>query len=307
MDQLHEFHQFLREQRDGVTAMDIKARISRSFAASYLWNNRNLEGPWYGRSAQVWHDLTSPFPSMVVVPQYPLWLSEEDQGDFDGGADEGDMDNLQERDADETATRAQGQNELVACQLVFRVEPDDDDQNCIEVDTTEDSMITIPERNASELLPDFVILHFRTRQLPSDHPRFVQLAGIRITHECCPIIIENKRLPKRRTDAALFNEGFHNDLQSRLFEAMSQLETQCAYAFKKYRHALSIIAVAVAGDYWCHLSVPFNVVCPVDDEYTVIRSDWNSLHWPVPIAFGTSESDRRLGELRSVLERKTRN
>jgi hypothetical protein len=182
-----------------------------------------------------------------------------------------------------------------------------DDHDCLEADITEDSFITVPEHNAAELFPDFVILHFCTKPLRPDHPRFVQLARIRITHECCPIIIENKCMPKRRTDAALFDESFYDELERHLLEAISDLERQCAYAFKKYRHALSITAVAVAGDYWCHLSVPFNVVCLVNDEYTAVSSDWNSLKWPLAVAFGTLESDRRLGELRGVLECKADN
>jgi hypothetical protein len=304
MSQPPQFRQFLQQQRDDIPQMDPKACIARSFAASYLWNRRNLEGPWYGRSDQVWHNLTSPFPNMIVVPQYPLWLSEQEldeEADEEDEASDEASDGSEETDVDEAVTR----NDLADQQPVLCVESDDHD--CVEADITEDSLITIPEHNAAELFPDFVILHFRTKPLRPNHPRFVQLAGIRITHECCPIIIENKRMPRRRTDAALFDGSFHDELERHLLEAISDLERQCAYAFKKYRHALSIIAVAVAGDYWCHLSVPFNIVCPVDDEYTVVSSDWNSLKWPLAVAFGTLESDRRLGELRSVLERKAGN
>jgi hypothetical protein len=297
---MDEFRQCLQQERGGIFRMDAKARIAKSFAASYLRNRRNLEGPWYGRSAQVWHDLTSTFPNMIVVPQYPLWLSEVDQGDEDSDSD---SDGDEERDADETAgiRNHQVADQLVGCK---DADDDDDDQNCVEANTTEDSLITIPEHNAASLFPDFVILHFRTKPLRPNHPRFVQLAGIRITHECCPIIVENKRMPTRRTDAALFDKPFYDDLERRLFEAIDDLELQCAYAFKKYRHALSLIAVAVAGDYWCHLSVPFNVVCPVDDEYTLVNSDWKTLKWPPAVSFGTVESDRRLRELRGALERK---
>jgi len=45
-------------------------------------------------------------------------------------------------------------------------------------------MFTIPESNPTELIPDFVILHFRTQPLRESHPRFLQLAGLRVTHEC---------------------------------------------------------------------------------------------------------------------------
>jgi hypothetical protein len=294
----------LRNDTMDIIGMGLKARIARSFAASYQWNVRNLEGHWYARSAQVWHDLTSHFPDTILVPQYPLWLTHEDQDSVNEDGEEGDNED-EEIDSDEEAVRKTDM-QLITGHPTIRLEPDDDDQNCGEVDTTEDSLITLPEPNAAELLPDFVILHFRLRPLQPDHPRFLQLAGIRITHECCPIIIENKRMPPRRRDVDLYNNTFSEELEERLYEAMLDLEHQCAYAFKKYRHMLSVIAVAVAGDHWCHISVPFNYVSPVDDEYTMAQSRWATLQWPLPVAFGTSESDARLTELHHILERKAR-
>ncbi len=298
----------LRNDTIEIVSMDLKARIARSFAASYQWNVRNLEGHWYGRSAQVWHDLASHFPDTIVVPQYPLWLTHEDQDNInEDGEDERDNED-EEIDSDEEAIRdlRQHENRQATDRPTIHLEPDDDDQNCGEIDTTEDSLITLPEPNAAELLPDFVILHFRLRPLQPEHPRFLQLAGVRITHECCPIIIENKRMPPRRRDVDLYNNTFSEELEERLYEAMLDLEHQCAYAFKKYRHMLNVVAVAVAGDYWCHISVPFNFVSPVDDEYTMAQSRWATLQWPLPIAFGTSESNVRLTELHHVLERKAR-
>jgi hypothetical protein len=289
-----------------ITGMPLKARIARSFAASYRWNVRNLEGHWYGRSDQIWQDLTSPFPDMIVVPQYPLWLTHGDQDTADEEGDgEGDDDCDEEMDSDEESSR-QPRDRPAPDDPAISLEPGDDDENCVEVNTTEDSVVTLPERNAAELLPDFVILHFRMQPLRPDHPRFLQLAGIRITHECCPIIIEQKRMPRRRRDVDLYDINFNRQLEERLYEAVTDLEHQCAYAFKRYRHALSIIAVAVAGDYWCHLSVPFNYVSPIDDEYTMVQSRWITLDWPPAVAFGTSQSDARLAELRNLLQRKAR-
>jgi hypothetical protein len=111
-------------------------------------------------------------------------------------------------------------------------------------------------------------------------------------------------MPRRTTDIALYDDAFKKELNDHILEAIDDLERQCACAFKKYRHALSLIAVAVAGDYWCHLSVPFSCVSPLDDDYTIVQSQWHTLVWPPPVAFGTIESDVRLAELRRKLESK---
>jgi hypothetical protein len=64
-------------------------------------------------------------------------------------------------------------------------------------------------------------------------------------------------------------------LQERLQEAIDNLEDQCAYAFKRYKHALNIIAVAVAGDYWQYALVTFNTVSPLNDDFTLVRTAWD--------------------------------
>jgi len=121
---------------------------------------------------------------MIVVPQYPLWLAGDSEDKDDEGVDERDTDNDEERDADEKVAR---QNELADSQPVIRVEPDDDDQNCVEAEATEDSLITIPEPNSAELFPDFVILHLRFRPLRPDHPRFYNLLEYGLRMNAAPL------------------------------------------------------------------------------------------------------------------------
>jgi hypothetical protein len=299
----------LRNDTAAIIGLSPKARIARSFAASYRYNSRNIEGPWYGRSAQVWHDLIKDFDNMIVVPQYPLWLTTEDaEGAADEESNEGDAEDEDEIDEDEIDEDETLSRLSIADQPEIRIEPDDDSEleNCVQIDITEDSIRTLPEHNAAQLFPDFVILHLRVRTLRPDHPRFLQRAGMRVTHECCPIVIENKRMPRRRTDVELYDEAFELDLQERLQEAIDDLEDQCAYAFKRYKHALSIVAVAVAGDYWQYASVTFDTVSPLNDDFTLYRTTWDQLEWGDAYAFGTPESDDRLRQLHTILARKAR-
>jgi hypothetical protein len=113
-------------------------------------------------------------------------------------------------------------------------------------------------------------------------------------------------MPPRRTDVELYDEAFGFDLQERLQEAIDNLEEQCAYAFKRYKHALSIIAVAVAGDYWQYASVTFDNVSPLNDNFTLVRTTWDQLEWGDAYAFGTPESDVCLRKLHRILARKAR-
>src|SRR6266704_1778184 len=145
----------LQQETAEITGMDMTAQIARSFAASYRWNSHNVEGHWYGRSNQVWHDLVKDLPNMIVVPQYPLWYICEDEHMVDGeGVDE---DGSKDRDSDEVEVR-ELEIPPTPGQTLIKLEPDDD-QNCGQEEFLEDTMFTIPEYSAAELFPDFVILH----------------------------------------------------------------------------------------------------------------------------------------------------
>ncbi len=104
-------------------------------------------------------------------------------------------------------------------------------------------------------------------------------------------------MPSRVKDVHLYDEGFKNMLNEHLMEAMENLQYQCAYAFKKYPHSMSVVAVAIVGDYWAHRSVLFSDVHPLDNKYTIMESRWQSLDWPPPVAFGTAQSNHHLEEL----------
>jgi hypothetical protein len=155
----------LKQQTAEIVGMDMKFRIARSFAASYRWNSRNLEAHWYGRSSQVWQDLVKPFPNIIVVPQYPLWYIDETADDEQSMDDEEAGSGCEEWDSDEVEVRDPGGNQPGENETTTNIDSDDDDQNCVQEDFSEATMFTIPGSNATELIHDFVILHFRTQPL----------------------------------------------------------------------------------------------------------------------------------------------
>jgi hypothetical protein len=51
---------------------------SKSCSASFQWNPRNLERPWYGVWNSTLNDLTKGSPQHGCYPQFPLWFTPED-------------------------------------------------------------------------------------------------------------------------------------------------------------------------------------------------------------------------------------
>jgi hypothetical protein len=283
-----------------------KVQISKSFCLSYRWNVRNLERLWYGHWNTTLLHLTESFENMIVVPQFPLWFRpedeesdvEDDEGAASGRSDGEDELNLflyeEERDPDEHQSVVQDEWKM-----------DDDretaDASCLELEEanlTTDSLVTLPG-DAAELFPDFVIIHLLAKRLPRYHPRFERLSGLRITHQCCPVVMEIKRHPSCR----LRGSDFRRALIPFLNQAKSDLAYQCYHLFEQYPHAVSTIAMAAAGDYWTHLTVyRHHVPSPVGDLLDI--SIWDTLDWPDYVVLGTAESNMRLGEIHDALARK---
>jgi len=153
---------------------------------------------------------------MVVVPQFPLWFiqqdedsDEEESGDNDpNGMDE--LNVIGQRDGDEQDSK------------LGDVEGDAEIGNI-----TTDLVGTITGSDTAELLPDFILLHLLVKHLPANHPCFSQLCGMVITHECCPIIVENKKAPSRQLVGILLTRA----VDALLAEAQEQLGTQCHHLF----------------------------------------------------------------------------
>jgi hypothetical protein len=292
----------------------LKAQLSKSYCASYKWNPRNLERPWYSLWLLTLTQLTERFDNMIVVPQYPLWyVPQEGDSDSDGeelslhGGVEGtvkcssgvvqgfsdnddpDIDPLdlfqypEERDPDERLSPGQ-----------------DDDTDCSpDVDLSSGSMITIPEGEASERFPDFAIIHVLAKRLPARFPRFRDLAGLQITHQCCAVVIENKASPSRK----LSGQAFQDALDANFIVAQTDLGYQCHHLFKEFNHATSTIVVAAVGDYWVHRVVRRCDAPKVRGEF-MDMAIWDELDWRPHVKLGTAASDVMLHDIEILLASK---
>jgi hypothetical protein len=231
------------------------------------------------------------YDNMFVIPQFPMW--------FLPGQDDTESD-------DELLLTAgdQGPDDEMD---VIPDECDEGEQDikCNDLDhddignTTSSSMGTIPAGNAAELFPDFAIVHLLGKRLPEGHPHFERLHGILITHECCPVVVENKKFPER----SLTGRPFIYAVESLLSEAQLQLGMQCYHLFQKYPCAMTTIAIAAAGDLWTHREINRNEV-PTCDGDEMVTADWERLDWPTFVTLGTTLSNERIQEIHGVLEAK---
>jgi hypothetical protein len=268
----------------------LKYQVAKSFCSSYRYNPRNIERVWYGPWCQVLSDLVEEFDNMVVIPQFPLWFIPGDEE-----PDESD---------DAPATDDESLDELDC----FRAIPDewDEDERHIKrkdldliADITTDSIGTLPGSNVAELFPDFAIVHLLAKRLPQGHPHFKRLHGIQITHECCPVVVENKKFPKR----SLIGDEFVIAASVLLQDAREQLGMQCYHLFKKYPCSMFTIAIAAAGDLWTYKKVHRNEV-PTPDGDEMVTDKWDTLIWPPFTTLGTGRSNLMLMEVHEALKLK---
>ncbi|KIM73006.1 hypothetical protein PILCRDRAFT_15614 [Piloderma croceum F 1598] len=117
---------------------------------------------------------------MIVVLQFPLWYIRHDDDSDEDEDNDSDVDSMDELD-------------------LFRLDADEQNSEHGDEDgignTTTDSVGMIPDGSAADLYPDFVIIHLLAKSLPVVHPHFSHLGGVVITHQCCPVIMENKKAP----------------------------------------------------------------------------------------------------------------
>ena len=126
--------------------------------------------------------------------------------------------------------------------------------------------------------------------------RYEHRAGLRITHECCPIVVEIKSFPSRNLTPAKFKK----ELSSRMGDAKEGMGYQCYHLFKKYKHALRTIAITASGDYWTHLIVKRSDVPRGEGDGMNLES-WDALKFPDNVILGTPESDLRIAEISEYL------
>jgi hypothetical protein len=236
-----------------------------------------------------------------VAPQYLLIEPEEVDLNEDEELDGPDPDHFLDHDPHEVIGDLKREMESDVNPGLVRVrrEQQEEPNDCPEFDTSFESTNTTPMTDRRRLTPDFVILHFIASNLQPDTPHFYRRAGLGITHECCPLIVECKRAPSRQLEGPDKMEALGVIME----QAQDDLAWQCAHAFKKYRFSISMMAIATAGDHWSYAHVPFHVVPSLDDEYDPHRMyHWNALLcWSSVVQIGSPESDQYLGKIRDFV------
>ena len=307
-------------------SLSAKGKLMKSLSASFRFNSRNMENPWYGLWAIELQKLVEPFNNLIIVPQYTLWFSISDDEPEDESIEEVDEDAVSEIDEeDEGGTHDLDDSDDEMDLFRYKNESDDElnvlrdsdetvepieDQNPAPQNTEQledpdisitNSLSTIADGSASQRTPDFVALHILAKKLsyPTNahlRVRYERRAGYRIIHECCPLVVEIKSFPSRSATPARFKF----ELKSRLFSAQRDVGFQCYYLFKQYPCSLRTIAVIASGEYWTYLIVRRSDV-PRGAGDEMDTATWDSLKFPKAVILGTPASDLRMKEISDYL------
>lgn len=289
----------------------LKGRLMTSACTSFRYNPRNTENPWYGLWTLELLKLAQSFNNIIIVPQYALWYTLPEQESDIESVEEIDEDDISEGGKQDESGEENDQSERSESDDEINFLKDEDesveairveDPQILDIEQDPDtslaeSLFTIPDGSAPQVIPDFVALHIQAEELkyPSKarhKRRYEQRAGYRIIHECCPLVVEIKARPSRRLKPAKFRRM----LSSRLANATQDLGTQCYHLFKMYEHALRTIVIAASGDYWTHrivtrADVPRATGDGLDSE------TWDDLEFPSPVVLGTPDSEQRMKEI----------
>ena len=311
--------------------MTLKRRIAIAAASSSASNCRGLESPWYGPWGIVLQEITSSIDNAIVIPQDTLWnasntpkssrkfrysergisldvlpddkvmphpVSHLDgdpgeravKGKWEGGemdAEDSDTEDS-EVDADETT----GQQETAHDNYAYNEA----------ADTSADSAITIHCDHLPFRSPDFTVLPTYFTFLPRDDPRYNQKTGIKIRHQTCAVVVENKKSVTRMDDEILVSPFSQNIIRNSFVAALSSVREQCSFAFKKYPACEHVVAIAAVGAYWMHAFVRRDVLF-IEDRMAQ-ETEWSRL-WMTPVELYSIVAQRRLAAIRRYIKAKS--
>lgn len=298
----------------------LRGILARCLGYSRTFNTRNLEHYWYPSWNHTLVDLTADNPRLVVAPQFPLYISpdqeleepdhdvdeELDESEEGGGIDDdgpwidgaagfrdGD-DNEDEGDADNT--------DDVEQPLLYDAPSDDSDE--LMADVSFSTASTTPEAKALTRVTDFAILHI-TYQDNAAFPRPYE--GYRVDQLKVPLILEEKRFPSR----SLIGDAFTDKLQAKVREAQQAAVFQAALLFREFPAMELVMVIAASGPYWTntvfrrapnsHLSADeFKKVMRISD-YAELYRTVDHRRWSIPLRLNTAASTRRFRAIHNNL------
>ncbi|KAG1894056.1 uncharacterized protein F5891DRAFT_1063703 [Suillus fuscotomentosus] len=266
------------------TVVPYSAILRTSLAYSRTFNPRNLEYHWYPLWDYALSNLVRKTPNLIVFPQFPLWFIPSDD---DGEVEEAeDGDNLEEMDAVEPH------------QAPAPISPADDDDF---IDEGVSLASTTAEPKARGVLVDFAIISVKAGKESQHKERY---GGWRITGVDVGLLVEIKRSASR----SLKGKAFERALSERLGEAIHDLFDQAVCLFLENPTKHSVMAMAVAGPYWCNTTITRAAVknamerrSTKDPSYSKKKNSIPSLRWSSTVRLYSALSDQRLQNIRGIL------
>ncbi|KAG1720479.1 hypothetical protein EDB19DRAFT_1964633 [Suillus lakei] len=215
--------------------MKDKAILETSLTYSHTFNSRNIEFPWYALWAQTLSDLVADIPNLIVAPQFPVWFVpiHDEHEDEDDGNDPKEIIQLPEEQPKGPEQNAPGN------------QADDKEVGCGVGDVSFAS--TVPEKDADQVVVDFVILHLMAVAQPQ---RRVHYGGWRITAVNIGLLVEVKWFVSR----SLEGKEQEDEIIEHIAHARDDLIDQAAHVFIKHPKKDFMLAIAASGNCPYHLS-----------------------------------------------------
>ncbi|KAI9570976.1 hypothetical protein HD554DRAFT_2080235 [Boletus coccyginus] len=265
----------------------LKAHFARSCAISSTHNRRNLEAPWYSAWCHTLTQLVEDFADLIVCPQYTIYFTPESPEDEEEEGDGEEEDSLREEEFPDVNMGPSGKPPQC---------PTDESTFDDVTDISDASFSTIgtkPDKDADNLITDFAVIKVSPKRVNAFHGRY---GGWRIMQISLPLLVENKRYPKRKLKG---NESV-SDMLPLIIAAMEQVEVQAAYTFQQYPHMKSLIGVAACGPWWTRAVLTPELV----HRHLEFLPDRKrpKPKWERTLKLNTPSSDRRLQELQEMLQ-----
>ncbi|KAG2063484.1 hypothetical protein BDR04DRAFT_1163644 [Suillus decipiens] len=252
------------------------AILRTSLAYSYTFNPRNLEHYWYPLWDHTLSHLVANKPNLIVFPQYPRWfIPADDDSEVEEAEDDDDLKKIDVVEPRKTPAA---------------MSPADDNDF---IDEGVSFASTRAEPKAKGVLVDLAIISVKAEKESQKKERY---GGWRITGVDVGLLVEIKRSVSR----GLNGEAFERALGERLGEAIHDLFDQAGCLFLEDQTKHSVMAMAVAGPYWCSAIITRAAAktnmerrSTKDPSYSE-KTDGSSLTWSTAVRLYTEESDKRL-------------
>lgn len=251
----------------------VKRKLARSYALSRFFNPRNIEHEWYPLWAHLLFDMVANEPNLIVCPQFPVWISpEEEEADptrslmGDEGIEDPPTPKLPPRVVKVKAQIAIKQ-QLALLDSESSLGTGSHDSSSVASDRSTQShhsssasqltqgtnvsgATTALKQGLTSRIPDYAIIKLIQKDPPRSNLNR-RYNGIEIEKAEVKLLVELKRFASRSLPFDDPNDNRLLDAIHRILHiAHNNILQQAALVFLKFPDLHQVKAIVACGDYW---------------------------------------------------------